>query len=186
MADGARGPALVVVDVQMGFEQFADRRDNPDCESNVGRLMQAWREAELPIVRVRHDSREPNSPLRPGLPGNAIRPEAEGPVDLEISKHVHSSFHGDVDLEWWLRESGIDTIAICGIQTNMCCETTARIGSDLGFDVWFVLDATHTMDQVGPDGSTIPAATLSAVTASTLATDFCEVISTDEAVVRVR
>ncbi|MFW6034438.1 MAG: isochorismatase family protein, partial [bacterium] len=32
----------------------------------------------------------------------------------------------------------------CGIQTEQCCETTARVASDLGFDVTFVTDATAT------------------------------------------
>ncbi len=33
---------------------------------------------------------------------------------------------------------------VSGIRTEQCCETTARIGSDLGFDVTFVTDATAT------------------------------------------
>jgi hypothetical protein len=41
-----------------------------------------------------------------------------------------------------LRERGIGAIVIAGIQTNMCCETTARMGGNLGFDVAFALDAT--------------------------------------------
>ena len=43
----------------------------------------------------------------------------------------------------WLRDQGIGSIAICGIQTNVCCETTARMGSDLGYDVLFITDATY-------------------------------------------
>jgi nicotinamidase-related amidase len=31
-----------------------------------------------------------------------------------------------------------------GIQTNMCCETTARVGANLGFELGFAIDATHT------------------------------------------
>jgi hypothetical protein len=33
---------------------------------------------------------------------------------------------------------------ICGIRTEQCCETTARVAADLGFDVTFVTDATAT------------------------------------------
>ncbi len=177
-------PALVIVDVQQGFDERTEPRNNPDGEANVAALLAAWRAADWPIVRVRHDSVDPDSRLRPDRPGNAIKPEVAGAVDLEISKSVHSSFHGDIDLAWWLRESAIDTIVVCGVQTNMCCETTARIGSDLGFTVWFALDATWTYDQVGLDGTVITADTLAAVTASTLATDFCEIVSTAEAIAR--
>jgi nicotinamidase-related amidase len=35
-------------------------------------------------------------------------------------------------------------VVICGIRTEQCCETTARVASDLGFDVTFVTDATAT------------------------------------------
>jgi nicotinamidase-related amidase len=33
---------------------------------------------------------------------------------------------------------------ICGIRIEQCCETTARIASDLGYAVTFVIDATAT------------------------------------------
>ena len=33
---------------------------------------------------------------------------------------------------------------ICGIRTEQCCETTARVASDLGYQVTFVTEATAT------------------------------------------
>jgi hypothetical protein len=48
-------------------------------------------------VFVRHDSVEERSPLRPGEPGNARRPELTGEPDLLVTKHVNSAFHGDPD-----------------------------------------------------------------------------------------
>ena len=50
--------ALVVVDVQRGFEDadYWGRRNNPACEANVAALVTAWRDAGRPVVIVRHDS----------------------------------------------------------------------------------------------------------------------------------
>jgi nicotinamidase-related amidase len=64
-----------------------------------------------------------------------------------------------------------------GIQTNFCCETTARIGSDVGYDVWFVLDATHTFDIAAPDGEVVPAE-IARMTGINLQDEFAEVVTT--------
>jgi hypothetical protein len=43
-----------------------------------------------------------------------------------------------------LTSAGIGAVTICGIRTEQCCETTARVASDLGYQVVFVSDATAT------------------------------------------
>ena len=97
--------ALVVVDVQQAFADAAywGRRNNPGCEANVAALLAAWRAAQRPVVFVRHDSDEPASPLRPGEPGNAFKPEIDGEPDLLVAKQVNSAFQGEPDLAAWLR-----------------------------------------------------------------------------------
>jgi nicotinamidase-related amidase len=177
--------ALVVVDVQKAFGDSADHwgsRNNPACEENIGALIAAWRERAQPVVFVRHDSIEPDSPLRPDQPGNAFKDVVAGEPDLLVTKHVSSAFHGDPDLGAWLRANGIADVVICGIQTNMCCETSARVGANLGFDVRFALDATHTFDLVAPDGGTLSADELARVTAANLDSEFCRVVSTADAI----
>ena len=173
-------PALIVIDVQRGFADLAywGARDNPACETNVAALIARWRERAWPIVFVRHDSTSPVSPLRPGQPGNDFTDAVAGMPDLLVTKHVNSSFHGSPDLDAWLRANGIEQIVVSGISTNHCCETTARVGGNLGYDVYFALDATHTFDRTAPDGTVIPAATLAAVTATNLDGEFATVVST--------
>lgn len=177
--------ALVVVDVQRGFADPSwGRRDNPDCEANVARLLAAWRDRGDPVVFVRHDSTVPGSPLAPGTPGNGLQDVVSGEPDLLVTKSVNSSFHGTPDLDAWLRSRGIDAIAVCGITTNHCCETTARVGGNLGYDVAFVIDATHTFDRLGPDGDVVTAATLAHVTATNLHGEFATVVRTADLVAR--
>ena len=71
---------------------------------------------------------------------------------------------------------------MCGIQTNMCCETTARVAANLGFETDFVLDATYTFALPSHDGGTISADELARVTAANLDPEFGRVMSTREAV----
>lgn len=172
--------ALVVVDVQRAFDDaaFWGRRNNPTCEANVAKLIADFRERGEPVVFVRHDSLEEGSPLSPDHPGNAFKPEVTGEPDLLVTKHVNSSFIGEPDLDAWLKARGIDRIAVCGIQTNMCCETTARMGGNLGYDVRFVIDATATFDHTGPDGETYEADLLARVTAANLDGEFATVVTT--------
>lgn len=174
--------ALIVVDVQRAFddEAYWGRRNNPACEDNVARLLATWRAAGQPVVFVRHDSVDVGSPLDPDAPGNAFKDCVDGEPDLLVAKHVNSAFLGTPDLHAWLGERGIGRVAICGITTNHCCETTARMGANLGYAVDFVLDATHTFDRTGPDGTTIDADTLTRVTATNLHGEFARIVSTDD------
>lgn len=184
MSDWANSTALLVIDVQQGFDDEAHwgPRNNPNCEPNVELLLEAWRKQGWPVVYVRHDSTSLNSPLRPGTKGNEFKDIIKGKPDLLVSKSVHSAFFGDPDLHSWLRQHEISAIAICGIQTNMCCETTARMASDMGYEVLFVIDATHTFDLAALDGKILRARELARVTALELHEEFCQVVFTSELV----
>ncbi len=174
--------ALLVVDVQRGFDDagYWGRRNNPACESNIASLLGSWRAAQRPVIFARHDSAEPGSPLRAGQPGNDFKPIITGIPDLLLSKTVNSCFHATPDLDAWLRTRQLDGVVICGITTNHCCETTARVGGNLGYRVLFALDATHTFDRRGPDGQTVPADLLAHVTATNLDEEFATVVRTGD------
>lgn len=176
--------ALIVVDVQRGFDDaaFWGPRNNDACEANVSALIAAWRAGEQPIVFVRHHWDGEGSPLRSDQAGSEFKDVVEGPPDLLVTKTVHSAFHGTPDLHVWLGQGEIDKLVICGIQTNVCCETTARVGSDLGYEVAFAIDATHTFDQDDHDGGTVTADELARVTASNLDPEFGRVITAAEAI----
>ena len=87
---------------------------------------------------------------------------------LVFGKSVNSAFHGEVDLDAWLTGRGIRRIVLAGIQTNMCVETTARLGGNLGYQVTVALDATRTFDLAGPDGTVLSADELTRATATNL------------------
>ncbi|MEV7616328.1 cysteine hydrolase family protein [Streptomyces sp. NPDC089799] len=165
--------ALVVIDVQQGFEDsaFWGPRNNPDAEDNIAALMDAWQRSGRPVVLVRHDSVNPVSPLAAGAPGNAFKDFVEkrgADAALLITKTVNSAFYGTPDLQEWLTAAGIGQLVPVGIQTNMCVETTARMAGNLGHRVLLPLDATHTFDLAGPFGLHRTAEELATATAVSL------------------
>jgi nicotinamidase-related amidase len=178
--------ALIVIDVQKGFEEYdiKGERNNPDCEANVARLIETWRANKLPVVFVKHNSKSETSVLRPNQPGNDFKDIITGTPDLLVTKSVNSAFYGTPDLFNWLQENQIEAVAICGIQTNMCCETTARMSGNLGLDTWFILDATHTFAKTF-NGVKVSAEELARVTAVNLSGEFAEILSTEEAISKI-
>ncbi len=142
--------ALIVIDVQAGFDDpsWGPTTNYPDCENNIAHLLQYWQtDGRGPIIIVQHDSPSPQSPLHAEQPGNALKDfVAQAPADLLIRKQVNSAFHGEPDLHQWLTTNRIKDLVICGIQTNMCIETTARVGGNLGYRVTVPWDATRTFD----------------------------------------
>ena len=173
--------ALIVVDVQAGFDEPGwGPRNNPGCEANIAALITAWRAAKRPIVFVRHDSVTEGSLLQPGRPGNAFKDVVHGEPDLLVTKNVNSAFFGEPDLHGWLNDRDVTAVAVTGIQTNYCCETTARMAGNLGYDTLFVIDATHTFDLPAYGGGTITADELARVTATNLQEEFASVVTTAE------
>ena len=171
--------ALIVVDVQQGFDEpHWGLRNNAGAEANIARLIGVWRETGRPVFHVLHDSSSPESPLRPGTPGNAPKPEAaphEGePVHR---KTVNSAFIGTT-LEADLRGAGLDTLVVVGLTTNHCVSTTVRMAGNLGFDTYLVSDATATFDRPGVDGRNRPAAEVHAAALSDLQGEFATVVDT--------
>lgn len=153
-------PALILIDWQQGFEDHASwggNRNNPEAESNALSLLTYWREHGFPVFHCIHDSQEPQSLLRRDRPGGQIMPEFE-PRDSEplFIKNVNSCFIG-TDLEDVLRERRIQNLVICGLTTNHCVSTTARMAGNFGFNVTLVGDACATFDRIGVDGTHYPA-----------------------------
>ena len=173
--------ALIVIDMQQGFDDPRNGpRNNPACEANVLALLESWRSSGQPVVLVRHDSTKQGSPLAPGQSGNDLKRGIDGPHDLFVTKTVNSAFYGTPDLDAWLKQEDINAITICGIMTNFCCETTARMGGNLGYDVTFVIDATATFDKTDMDGVVISADQIARTTAANLNGEFATVRSTAE------
>lgn len=75
-----KNTALLLIDVQVGVDVLSHwggptgRRNNLQAESNMLKLLTAWRQASLRVAFTRHDSREAASPLKFSLPTGAQNP----------------------------------------------------------------------------------------------------------------
>ncbi len=135
--------ALVIVDLQKAFDDpRTGRRNNPEAETNTGRLLAAWRRTGRPVIHVQHLSSEPDSPYRPGQPGcdfkEEVRPQAG---ELVVQKSTNNAFI-DTGLGPYLDNKGIHTLVFVSsraLRNTICADSTslslARVMSlSSGFD----------------------------------------------------
>ncbi len=174
-------PALLVVDVQKGLDEpWLGKRNNPDAESNIALLLSEWRNRGLPVVHIQHCSKEPDSPLRPELPGNAFKAEARPlPKEKRFQKSVNSAFIG-TGLAEYLHERRISSLVIVGMTTSHCVSATARTASDLGFSVTVISNATAAFECTGHDGVNYSAEDVHNINLVSLNGEFCTIRSTEE------
>jgi len=136
---------LLVIDVQDSFKGDAATwatRNNPSFESNVVKLIGAYRTANLPIVFVLHQNLRPDSHFNPRSPLYRFMDfVAPRPDEVVLQKTTISVF-ASTDLARRLTQWQINHLTVTGIQTEQCCETTTRDASDRGYQVDFVTDAT--------------------------------------------
>lgn len=145
--DSSPKRALLVIDVQN--EYFTGKLPVTYPAGSLPNILSAMdtaSESGVPVIVIQHAAPQPDSTVfRKGSKEWELHPEvARRPHQALIHKNLPGSFTG-TDLERWLRDHGIDTLAIAGYMTQMCCDTTARQGLHLGFNVEFLSDATGTL-----------------------------------------
>ena len=182
MITKAARPALILIDIQQGFEDieyWGGQRNNPDAELRASELLQLWREHGLPLFHIQHCSTTPTSPLHPTHPGNRfselVTPAAGEPV---IQKNVNSAFIG-TDLQARLDEANITTLVIVGLTTDHCVSTTTRMAGNFGYETFLVGDATATFNKKGTNGQNYPADLIHQTALASLNNEFATIVSSD-------
>jgi len=173
--------AVLSIDVQQSFPARDYWREDqvPAFRANITRLIEGATKKGWPVVRILHEDGDGPFSAASGL----VKPLEWMPAihAVEFVKHVHNAFTGTA-LDHWLRTRGIDKLVIAGIRTEQCCETTARVASDMGYKVDFVGDATLTFpmtDRV--NGKTFSPAEIRERTELVLRDRFARIVSVDEA-----
>lgn len=148
-ADPARS-ALLVVDMQQYFAAMAHA-----IIPVVAGAVRACHELGVPVVFTRHGHVDPardggtlaawwGEMIIEGSAEHALLPAlGAAPDDPVIAKRRYNAFHGTA-LEQRLRRRGVTDLAIAGVMTNLCVETTARDAFVRDFTVRVLADATAT------------------------------------------
>ncbi|MEY3748205.1 MAG: hypothetical protein RLZZ449_99 [Actinomycetota bacterium] len=175
--------ALLLIDCQVGVDVLSHwggptgRRNNPDAESHMLRILASWRQAGLPVAFTMHDSIEKDSPLKLSLPTGKQKPGFEPqPGDIAVSKDVNSGFVG-TSLEVDLRRKGVNRLVCVGFFTNMCVETTVRMAGNMGFDTYLVPDCCATSNRIGWDGADYDPELVHDMTVANLNGEFCTALT---------
>ncbi|GAA2148462.1 cysteine hydrolase family protein [Actinomadura napierensis] len=138
--------ALLVIDVQESFRVRPNWRavSAPDIAARAARLVAAARAAGDLVVWILHAEPGTGTAFDPALGHvrlmGGLDPRDGEPVLTKTSRNAFTT----TNLQQLLTERGVGEVVVCGIQTEQCCETTARLAADLGYQVTFVTDATAT------------------------------------------
>ena len=150
--------ALLVIDMQ---RHFCDRGSSffvPKSDvlaEKLRDLVESFGSCNRPIIFTRHIDSDKEGNLMLRWWSEKIReddPMSEVVDTLDVSKgttvikHQYDGFL-NTDLEDILRRKNVRQVVICGVLTNLCCETTARSAFMRGFEVYFVEDGTATFSK---------------------------------------
>jgi nicotinamidase-related amidase len=138
--------ALIVIDVQESFRRrpLWQAISNASIAGDVARLVDGVRASGDLVVWILHTEPGTGGAFDPAS-GHVrlIEPLAPRPGEPILAKTSHNAFT-TTNLQQILTLRGITEVVICGIRTEQCCETTARVASDFGYQVTFVTEATAT------------------------------------------
>ncbi|UTH74180.1 isochorismatase family protein [Chromobacterium sp. IIBBL 290-4] len=177
--------ALLVIDVQDSFlhRPYWDEGELPPYREAQLALIAGAEARGAPVINILHTDGDEPFRLESGL----VKPQAwlrHQPATTFI-KHVHNALT-ESGLQPWLQARGIRRLMISGIRTEQCCETTARVASDLGYEVDYVTEATLTFAMTHPlSGRVYSAAELRERTELVLAGRFATIVTVEQALQRM-
>jgi nicotinamidase-related amidase len=166
--------ALLVIDVQQSFElrPYWSTSDLPLFQTRLTELIAGCEAAQIPVINILHVDNDDVFRKDSGW----VKPMAflQHTPAATFEKQVHNALT-ESGLLQWLHARQIGRLIISGIRTEQCCETTARVASDLGFAVDFVTEATLTFAMTHANGRVFSAADIKERTELVLAGRFARI-----------
>ena len=150
--------ALLVLDMQRYFLDFDSHAFVPSAPATIpgiNKLINAFGKAERPVVATRHLNTPEDAGMMSTWWRDLIRPQSAynqyvETLDIENTIQVEKTQYDaflHTSLEETLHAWQIEQVAISGVMTHLCCETTARSAFMRGFEVFFTVDGTATYNE---------------------------------------
>jgi nicotinamidase-related amidase len=179
--------ALILVDIQNDYFPGGKMAlEGIDAASlNASRLLNRFREKNLPVFHVRHLAVQPNATFfLPDTPGSEIhRSVAPMPGETVVVKHFPNSFR-ETTLRQHLKDAGTSSVAVGGAMSHMCIDATVRAACDLGFQCLVAHDACATRALTFGQ-ETVPAVKVQAAFMAALSAAYAQVLSTEELIQKI-
>lgn len=179
--------ALIVLDVQKAIDDPRwNSKNNPGYINAVAKLLAAFRKANLPVIHIHHEEANPASSFYVNGPGQPFKDEAL-PIEGEtvIAKQQNCAFVG-TELGTHLRDNGIKRLIFTGVVIHNSMDVTIRMAHCFGFENWLPLDATSAIDVTDANGKTFPAQDVFDLYAAVLASEYCQLTSSEKIICRMR
>jgi len=172
---------LIIIDMQLAMDDPRyGRRGQPDAENKIAKLLNHWRELGNPIVHIRDDSVDPDSPYAPGKPSHEFKPQVK-PLENEpiVEKRTNNAFVG-TDLMQVLENIGSAELVICGVHLEHCVDVTLRMAANLGFMVFVPQDCVISVDRTDRNGKNWSAEDVHALTLSIIDGNYAKVLDSSD------
>lgn len=148
--------ALLIIDMQEVFKAIV----GPPLP-NIQVLSTFFSNSSRPVILTQHGHTEDelippitNQLIRMEGPGNVIM---KGTKDWELipevwklskdfpitAKNTYDAFMR-TDLDDLLKKEGVERLLVCGVMTDVCCQTTAVSAFVRGYETWLISDACGT------------------------------------------
>lgn len=142
--------ALLIIDVQNILVE-ATPYAIEECLTLWQNAVERCRKQNIEVIYIRHTDQE----FVQGTDGwqihSSLAPRTE---EVIFDKHYNSAFK-ETDLHAYLQSKEMDSLLICGMQTEYCIDTTVKMAFELGYQVAVVEGGTTTFGDEDIDAAVL-------------------------------
>jgi len=143
------------------YDGLKDMLAEQDAIAHLRQIVAAARAVHMQLIIVPHHRAEPGdyhrwrhtTPMQDlthslqafgkDTWGGTFHPDfTPQPGDIVVKEHFGSNGFANTDLDFHLKQLGLQKLIVIGMLANTCIETTAKFGTELGYHVTLVKDAT--------------------------------------------